>query len=267
LLSGRDFRTEDANPKVAIVNRSFARQYFGGDNPVGQRFKTAGSKTSYEIVAVAGDAGYRKIREPLMPAFYFPVRWPDKQGTLTTRQITVMVRAASADAKALGVLEVTLSREIHQSRSEFQVTSAKTQRELIDAQTVRERLLAMLGIFFAAVALLLAGIGLYGVLNYSVMQRRREIGIRMAVGARRAAIARLVTVSVFFRVALGALAGVALGLGLSRYIETLFYHVKAADTAMLTLPLAAIVGVTLLATAPAVVRALRVDPAEILRSE
>jgi predicted permease len=267
LLSGRDFRTGDAAPQVAIVNRSFARQYFGIDNPVGQRFKTAGSKTSFEIVGVAGDAGYRNIREPLMPAFYFPVRWPGKHGMLTTRQTTVMVRAASADAKALGALELTLSREIHQARAEFQVTSARTQRELIDAQTVRERLLAMLGIFFAAVALLLAGIGLYGVLNYLVLQRRREIGIRIAIGAQRGSIARLVTADISAMILAGGIAGWALGASSAHYIESLLYHIRAGDPVIVALPPLAILAVALIATAPAVARALRIDPAEILRSE
>ena len=268
LLSGRDFRAEDANPRTAIVNLRFARQYFGIDNPLGQRFKTAGSKTSYEIVGVAADAGYRNIREPLMPVFYFPVRWIGKEGALLpTRQTTIMVRAASGDAKALGALEIALSREIHEIRPDFRVVSARTQHELIDAQTVRERLLAMLGLFFAAVALLLAGIGLYGVLNYSVLQRRREIGIRIAVGAQRASIGRLVTIDVAAMVAVGVLAGAALGLASARYMVTLFYQVKASDAAMLAVPSGVILAVALMATVPAVLRALRVDPAEILRSE
>jgi len=147
------------------------------------------------------------------------------------------------------------------------VVSARTQRELIDAQTVRERLLAMLGLFFAAVALLLAGIGLYGVLNYSVLQRRREIGIRIAVGAQRASIGRLVTIDVAAMVAVGVLAGAALGLASARYMVTLFYQVKASDAAMLAVPSGVILAVALMATVPAVLRALRVDPAEILRSE
>ena len=267
LLSGRDFRTGDTNPQVAIVNRSFARQYFGIDNPVGQRFKTAGSKTSYEIVGVSGDAGYRILREPLMPTFYFPVRWPNKQGTMTTRQTTVMVRAASSDAKALGLLEIALSREIHQARTEFEVASARTQRELIDAQTVRERLLAMLGVFFATVALLLAGIGLDGVLTYSVLQRRREIGIRIAIGAQRASIARLITADISAMILAGSIAGWALGASSARYIESLLYHVRAGDPVIVALPPLAILAVAFVATMPAVARALHIDPAEVLRSE
>jgi ABC-type antimicrobial peptide transport system permease subunit len=121
--------------------------------------------------------------------------------------------------------------------------------------------------FFAGVALLLAGIGLYGVLNYSVLQRRREIGIRMALGARRGRVSRLVAAEVFRMVVVGSVAGWALGMGSARYIELLLYQVKAAEPDMLTLPPLAILGVAVVATLPAVLRALRIEPAEILRSE
>jgi predicted permease len=265
LLEGRDFRANEADPQVTIVNRSFARQFFGSENVVGQRFKTVGSKTEYEIIGVAGDAVYRNIREPILPQVYVPFRSLNKDGALETKgEATLFVRTKNANAATLGP---DLRRAVHGARAEFRVSNIRTQQEIIDAQTIRERLLAMLGVFFAAVALLLAGIGLYGVLNYSVLQRQREIGIRVAVGAQRGTIARLVTGSVLRTVLAGVLAGVTLGWGSARYIETLFYQVKASDAAMLALPSAVILVVAVLATAPAVLRALRVDPAEILRAE
>jgi ABC-type antimicrobial peptide transport system permease subunit len=125
----------------------------------------------------------------------------------------------------------------------------------------------MLGLFFAVVALLLAGVGLYGVLDYSVLQRRREIGIRMAIGAQAGEIARRVTVDVFSMTLAGALAGLALGMASVRYIESLFYQVKATDLGMLALPALAILGAALLAAAPAVIRAVRIDPVTMLRAE
>jgi len=132
---------------------------------------------------------------------------------------------------------------------------------------VRERLLAMLAMFFAGVALLLAGIGLYGVLSYSVMQRRREIGIRMAIGAQRGSIAWMVSANIAMMIATGAVAGVGLGIGSSRYIETLFYQVKATDVSMLPLPLLMLMATALVSTIPAILRAVRTEPSEILRSE
>jgi len=125
----------------------------------------------------------------------------------------------------------------------------------------------MLALFFASVALLLAGIGLYGVLNYSVVQRRREIGIRLAIGAPASAIARLVTMDVSAMVIAGAMAGLALGMASVRTIETLFYQVKATDLPMLALPAVAVLCAALVAALPAVWRAVRIDPVDTLRSE
>ena len=133
--------------------------------------------------------------------------------------------------------------------------------------TVRERLLAMLALFFAAVALLLAGVGMYGVLDYSVFERRREIGIRMALGAQPAGIARRVAVDVLAMVAAGAVAGLALGMASVRYIESILYQVKATDSNVLALPSLAILGAALLAAVPALIHAVRVDPAAVLRAE
>ena len=165
------------------------------------------------------------------------------------------------------VIAPAMRREVPRARPEFRVSNILTQAEINDAQTVRERLLAMLALFFAVVALLLAGVGLYGVLDYSVLQRRREIGIRMAIGAQAGDIARRVTVEVFAMVMVGAMAGVALGLGSARYIETLLYQVKSSDLTMLALPSSIIFAGAFLAALPAVLRAVRVDPVTILRSE
>ena len=125
----------------------------------------------------------------------------------------------------------------------------------------------MLASFFAVVALMLAGIGLYGVLDYSVLQRRREIGIRIAIGAPAGDIARRVTLDVFSMVVVGALAGLALSLTSARYIESLLYEVKPTDPIVLALPSLTILAATLLAALPAVIRAVSIDPAATLRSE
>ncbi len=117
------------------------------------------------------------------------------------------------------------------------------------------------------VALILAGIGLYGVLNYSVVERRREIGIRRAVGAGSGHIGRLIVGQVFGVVALGAAAGLGLGMGSVRYIETLLYHVKATDLSALATPSLGILAAALLAAMPALIHAMRIDPVEVLRAE
>ena len=116
-------------------------------------------------------------------------------------------------------------------------------------------------------ALLLAAVGLYGVLNYSVLQRRREIAIRMALGAPAGNIARHVTADVFSMVLAGALGGLALGMAAVRYVESLFYQVKPTDPAMLAIPSLAILVAALAAALPGIIRAVTLDPVTVLRSE
>jgi ABC-type antimicrobial peptide transport system permease subunit len=132
---------------------------------------------------------------------------------------------------------------------------------------MRERLLAMLALFFAVVSLLLAGVGLYGVLDYSVFQRRREIGIRMAIGAQAGDIARRVTFDIVAWVFAGSLAGLALGIASARYIESLLYQVKATDLSALVAPALALIAATILAALPPVIRAVHFDPVKVLRCE
>jgi ABC-type antimicrobial peptide transport system permease subunit len=175
-----------------------------------------------------------------------------------------VVRTAAANPLALAA---TLRREVAQARPGFRVRDARTQEEFNQTDTVRERLLAVLATFFAIVAMLLAGVGLYGVLDYSVLQQRREIGIRVAIGARPGQIMSRVIATALTMVAAGAVAGVALGLISVRYVASLFFQVRPTDPAMLALPLVMILGAALLAALPAVIRALRIDPAAMLRSE
>jgi putative ABC transport system permease protein len=266
LIDGRDFTDRDTS--VAIVNNAFARQYFNGENPIGKWFEGSPTNTGarrFQIVGVARDARYRYLREPFLPVAYIPFRRVNAAGEAQgSDRGTFIVRTESANPLALASI---LRREIPRARPEFRVSNIRTQKELIESQTVRERLLAMLALFFAGVALLLAGIGLYGVLNYSVVQRRREIGIRLAIGAPSIVIARLVTVEIFTMVLLGAAAGLGLGMASVRTIETLFFQVKASDTGMVMVPALTVLAAALLASLPVVIHAVRIDPVETLRSE
>jgi ABC-type antimicrobial peptide transport system permease subunit len=164
-------------------------------------------------------------------------------------------------------LAQTLRREVTRARSDFRVSNIQTQIEINQAQTVRERLLALLGLFFAGVAILLAGLGLYGVLDYSVLQRRRELGIRIAMGAPATNIVRQVTVELFSMVLIGSVLGVITAERLEPYVKTLLYQVKTSDLSTFALPTAIIVFATLLAALPAIFRALRIDPVTMLRQE
>jgi predicted permease len=268
LLDGRDFRPTDTYPGVAIVNQAFARRYFNGANPIGLSFDevgTGGTRSRAQVVGLVGDTGFRNLREPMSPIAYFPYHIVDAKGTLQPiHRADFIVRTSSVNSLALAT---NLRREVHRARSEFLVHNIRSQQQIIEAQTIHERLLSTLATFFALVSLVLAGVGLYGVLDYLVSQMRREIGIRLAIGARLGDIAVRVTSDVFSMVLFGAITGLALGLACTRSIESLLFEVKPGDWLTLAPPSLAILATALLAAAPAVVRAVRIGPATILRSE
>jgi predicted permease len=264
LVSGRDFRPEDTSPGAAIVNETFVKTFFPGQDPIGRTFERGAHQPIYKIVGVTPDAPYRDLREASSAVFYVPFdEIDDKSAPKVVDFATFTIHTNSQNPLALAN---SLRQFIAQRHNALRVSNITTQLDLVRDQTIRERLIAMLAAFFAVVALLLAGIGLYAVLNYSVLQRRREIGIRMAIGSTRAGIVRIVSLDVFLMIALGGCAGVALGFGAARYVESLFYQVRATDADIIALPTCAILLTALVATLPAVFRALRTDPTEILRT-
>jgi ABC-type lipoprotein release transport system permease subunit len=242
-----------------MVNLAFAKEYFHGEDPVGKSF--ARGTRIYQVIALVANAQYRSVREPIAPIAYIPLR---SSGRSTLRRATFLVRTASSNPYTLAPL---LRREVSRARPQLRVSNVRTQLEINQAQTVRERLLAALAVFFAGVALLLAGIGLYGVLDYSVLQRRRELGIRIAVGASGKEIAKQVSKGVFIAVITGAVLGGVVGLFLEPRVATLLYNVKPSDLGMLGFPLMTVVLTTLLTAIPAVIRGMRIDPVEMLRAE
>ena len=267
LLAGRDFRRSDTYPQAAIVNRMFARKFLHDDNPVGRSFDKSsddGSRERMQVIGVVADAYYSNIRT-MLPVVFVPFHHPLTPTTLEPiSDATFIVRAIPRDPL---VLASQLRQEVGRVRPEFRVSDVHTQEELVEAQTIRERLLATLAVFFAVVAILLAGIGLYGVLFYSVIQRRREIGIRIALGARAAQVVRPVVAGISIATALGAAAGLTLGLISTRYLESLLYQVKGSDPIQLVSPCLIILVAAMVAAAPAVVRALYINPVELLRAE
>jgi predicted permease len=261
LLRGRDFRPGENFPGAAIVNDAFVKRYFKGEDGLGRMFNEegdGGDHTPFQIVGITRDARYQGIRSPIPPVAYLPFE------ARPIDDATFIVRTTGSNPVALAA---TLRREVPRIRSEFRVSNILTQLEINQSLTIRERLLAVLAMFFAAVGLLLAGVGLYGVLDYSVLQRRREIGIRIAIGARPGSIAGLVTLDVFWMVLAGGLAGLALGMVSVRYIASLFFEVRPTDLGVLAIPCSTILGAALLAALPAVIHAVRIDPVDMLRSE
>jgi putative ABC transport system permease protein len=268
LLGGRDFLPSDVFPGSALVNRSFARVFMHGENPVGRTFEivfSGSTRLRFQAVGSVGDAHYRDLREPVSPVVYVPVHSIERSGAPGKRAYaTLLVRTANPHPLALAQF---LRREVSHAHPEFRVSRVRTQLAIDQSHVVHERLLAALALFFAMVALTLAGVGLYGVLHYSILQRRREIGIRMVVGAPAPSVVRLVTARIFTMVLIGTGAGLGLGMASAQFIESLFYEVKATDLPMLVYPSLALLAAALLAALPAVIRAVRIDPVAMLRAE
>jgi predicted permease len=263
MLAGRDFTTADttgAQP-VAIVNETFARKFVYGRNPVGARVRQPGSPTrptiDRQIVGYVKDAVYRSLREPVPPTMYIPYAQQPEPPSF----MSVTVRAA-------GGSPALLTKGLAASMSQVHGDLAITFRPLADhvnAALTQERVVALLSGFFGGLALLLAGLGLYGVTSYAVSRRRTEIGIRMALGAAPGGVIRLVLRRVALMVILGVIVGSAVSVWASTFVATLLYGLQPRDP--LTIMAASVVLAAIGAVAgwlPAR-RASRIDPARVLR--
>jgi putative ABC transport system permease protein len=263
LLDGRDFRPGDTAPGQAIVNQSFVKTFFEGKNPIGKTFQER--ENHYQVVGLVADAPYSNLRGAIVPMAYIPFHEVNAQGVAQPEnQETFLVRTSGSNPLALASV---LRKAIPQARAGFRVSDLRTQSDLVRAQSIRERLLAMLAGFFSFIAVLLAAIGLYGVLSYSVQQREREFGIRIAVGARIGDIAWQATSRIFLMVMMGAVIGAAMGFASVRYVETLLYGVKGSSPVMLAGPALIVLAMALLSALPVIIRASHIDPKVMLRAE
>jgi putative ABC transport system permease protein len=258
LLAGRDFTDADrpGSPPVAIVNEAFARRFNGGRNPVGMRVRQPHNVTR-EIVGYVKDAVYESLRAPVPPTLYMAY----SQQTQRQATASVSVRAASGSTALLARPLVAALTGVHGDL----VITLRPLADQVGAMMVRERLLASLSGFFGGLALLLAGLGLYGLTAYSVSRRRAEIGIRIALGAAPGGIVTLVWRRAAALVVVGIAAGCAASLWASQFLGPLLFGLQPRDPVTLfsaSLVLATIGGVA--AWLPAR-RASRIDPARVLR--
>ena len=267
LAQGRGFTAADHEnaPRVALFNEAAARFYFGDRSPLGAQVRFGfdprreSPPAPYEIVGVVKDTRTQSLREPDTRLLYLPLTQPrDRLGRLT-----LALRADDQPAE----LANSVSRELRAAGPDILLTNVATLSEQVDQSLVQERLVATLSLFFGLLALLLAAIGLYGVMSYDVARRTHEIGIRMALGANAGQVVRLVLRETLRWVA----AGLALGLGAAwaatRWLESLLFGLKPHDP--LTIGLAALVLLAVAGVAgylPAR-RASRVDPLAALRHE
>jgi predicted permease len=225
LLLGRSITARDYlnAPKVAVLSETAARFYFGQANPIGQkiRFTNYPGRDLYEVIGVAKDIKHDNLRETPARLVFVPIpQSPDRIGRLT-----LAVRCiGDPNAFALPVQHLVRS-----ARSTLLINAASTMEKQIGQSLVRERLVAALSVAFGAVALVLACIGLYGILAYSVVRRTNEIGIRMALGATGNAVVRMILREAFVLAITGIFIGLPIVLALGRVIEALLYGVKPFD--------------------------------------
>jgi predicted permease len=264
LLAGRDFTAQDtlAAPRVVLVNETFVKKYFPTTNPIGQWVRNVPSPgenpPQMAIIGVVRDSVYDSLRDAIPPTMYEHYMQREKPGP----GIDISVRAAAGSpvlltrslADAIGGVDRDVTLSFHALKEDVR-----------DA-TVQERVLALLSAFFGALALLLAGLGLYGVMSYAVSRRRTEIGIRMALGAGPSGAVRLILVRVGALVGLGVVCGAVLSLWAERFVSTLLFGLHPRDPGTLATAAGVLLIIGGLAGWLPARRAARIDPAEILRT-
>jgi predicted permease len=263
VVLGRDFTGADteAAPKVAIVNQRFVRDYMHGEHPIGRQFHIGSRKqpTVYTIVGVAGDVKYSRIREDSPPTFYLPFT----QDLENARFMTFFVRS-TGDPR--GVMAEIQQAALRVSK-DVPVVGMETETEVIDASLFVEKIFAILSATFGGLALLLACVGLYGTIGYTVTQRTNEIGIRMALGATRERILAMIVRETLVVVAAGIVVGLPLTWYATQVLQAQLFGLSPHDASTILWSLAAILAVTVLAGLQPARRAARVDPMVALRYE
>lgn len=263
VVTGRTLSLEDftwvstSTVSPVVINKAFVRQFFKNQNPLGHRMSYFGNKgawTYWEVVGVAGNAKYQTLRSEISPTVYVP----QKSGSATFE-----VRTSVNPAAIIPAVRTMAS----QLDSSLPLANVKTQAEQIERSLFQERLIARLSSFFGGLSLLLACVGLYGLLSYEVTRRTREIGVRTALGAQQRDLLRLVIGEGIALAGVGALVGVAAALGLTRYLQSLLYGVRPTDPATFFGVALLLTCVSLLACYLPARRAMRIDPMVALRYE
>jgi putative ABC transport system permease protein len=264
LLSGRDFTSQDNEnaPLVGIINQSLARRFFNEEDPLGKRVRWArGDPNNWiTVVGVAGDIKHSGLDEPEEPALYTP--YP-QSGVAWKRWMNLVVRSEN-DAAALAG---TVKNRVWRVDEQIPVTRVRTMMEVMGASVEARRFNMLLLGVFAAVAMLLAAVGIYGVMSYAVTQRTREIGLRIALGARPRDVIGMVVGRGMLLTSIGAAAGVALSLALTRLMSGMLFGVGAKDPLTFACVSLLLTGVALLACYVPARRATKVDPMVALRCE
>jgi predicted permease len=257
VLYGRSFNAQDRSnsPRVAVVNQEFARQFFPGTNPVGKVF---GDETDYQIVGVCRNAKYNNIRSTVPPTFYLPYTQSLELGYLTFE-----IKTAAAQA---GIVKA-IREAVRSVDKDLPVSYVRTQTEQIDATISNERAFAALSSGLGLLALILASVGIYGVMAYAVARRTNEIGIRMALGAQSGQVLRMILRESLLLAGAGVVIGIVAAAGLARYVAAMLYGLKPYDPVTIAGTVLVMLGVALFAAWWPARRASRLDPVAALRHE
>jgi len=261
MLEGRDFTGNDKQgaPEVCILSKSAAQFFFPGQNAIGQTLTMdSKDKTRMQVVGVVGDTLYMGLREHAPQILYQP--YFGSMGWNPYAQFAVR-----AGDSATGIAAVR--NAFRELAPDVPLNDAVTMAQLVSGAAARERMVALLSAFFAALTLSLTAIGIYGLLNYSVLRRRREIGVRMALGASRAGVVQLIVREALRMVLPGVALGAAGAWVATRFLHSLLYGVKPLDPLMCAASLALLTGAAVLACALPARRAASIHPMDALRFE
>jgi predicted permease len=263
VLAGREIGPEDSGnvPRAAVVNQAFARAFFPHTNPIGKRVRDTdpGNPGDMEIVGVVADAKYHRLREDYQPRIFLPYFNPLWEHSAVAYEVRILGNPAGV-SKAI-------RQAVEETDSTLLPIRIETMSELVEHSLDTDRFIARLSGAFGLLAMLLAAIGLYGLMAYNVARRTRDIGIRMALGAQRGEVFRLVVRQGLLLTLIGVGVGVAGAFGLTRYLSSLLYGVRPTDPATFAAVSLVLTSVALLASYIPARRATKVDPMVALRHE
>jgi predicted permease len=263
LLAGREFTAADAvgAPKVAVVNEAFAKKFNLGRGAVGKHLSSDGAekaKLDVEIVGIVQNAKYSEVKRQVPPLFFRPYRQDERIGS-----ITFYARTAGDPDQLLRAVPGVVAR----LDANLPVENLKTLPQQVQDNVFLDRMISTLAGAFALLATMLAAIGLYGVLAYTVAQRTREIGLRMALGADGRRVRGMVLRQVGRMTLAGGVVGIAMALALGHYARSLLFELEAYDPLVVVASVAALAVVAVGAGYVPALRASRVDPMHALRYE